>query len=330
MKRLFIKGGGKIEVEDVPGPKPGEGEVLIRTLVSALCGSELGGYRKDGLPAGNNGHEAVGVVEELGRGVTSLKVGQRVGVSAIVGCGTCGYCRQGQFTWCDTFRFFGNMHAEYFVVPALGCHAFPADVDTDAGVLLAGDGLGVPFHTSTKMDGEVQTVAVFGLGPIGLGNIMLQSHMGRRVIGIDRSPERLALAEKMGAAEVILADGATDVVAAIRAKTDGRGVDVSIEAAGHPTTAQQCFSAVRTAGLVVFNGEQPSIELSPSDDFIRRDVKAVGAWFYHFSEFPAMLDLYRGGLPVRSLITHSYKLEEADEAYWTMANGKSGKILFRY
>jgi propanol-preferring alcohol dehydrogenase len=111
--------------------------------------------------------------------------------------------------------------------------------------------------------------------------------------------------------------------------TDGVGADVCIEAAGVPATVKQCFAAVRTGGYVLFNGEQPTVELSPSNDFIRRDITAIGSWFYHFGEYPQMLALHRAGCPIGSLITHRFPLERANEAY-RMMEGKSGKILLDY
>ncbi|MDQ2731612.1 MAG: zinc-binding dehydrogenase [Armatimonadota bacterium] len=330
MKIVMQMGNSKIEVEARPRPQPKPGQVLVKTVVSALCGSEMSGYHKAGYPSGNMGHEAAGIVAERGAGLEMPRVGQRVGVSAIAGCGSCSYCEKGQFTWCDRYEFYDNMHAEYFVIPALACHSLPDEVPWDVGVLITGDGLGVPYHTATKISGAgVEDVAIFGLGPVGLGNVMFQTYMGRRVIGIDRSPERLELARQLGALHTIAVDDDTNVPASVRAMTGGRGADVCIEAAGVPTTAKQCFSSVRTGGCVVFNGEQPAVELSPSEDFIRRDITAVGSWFYHFSEYPAMLELFRQGLPVSSLITHRFPLERAAEAY-RMMEGKSGKVLIEY
>lgn len=330
MKIVSQAGQSQIVIEERPQPELEPGQVLVQTVVSALCGSEMSGYRKSGYPTGNMGHEAAGIVSKLGAGVDSLQLGQRVGVSAIAGCGKCGYCERGQYTWCDSYRFFDNMHAEYFAIPALACHALPDDVPWGVGVLITGDGLGVPFHTNTKIRGEdVRTVAIFGLGPVGLGNVMFQTHLGRQVIGIDRSPERLELARRLGAAHTITVEAGTDVPTRVRELTDGRGADVCIEAAGVPTTARQCFTAVRKAGQVIFNGEQPAVELSPSEDFIRRDISATGSWFYHFSEYAPMLELYRRGLPVESLITHRFPLAQAAEAFQAM-QGKSGKVLLQY
>jgi len=331
VKRIHVKGNSIIECEDVDAPTPGPGQVIVETRVLAICGSEMGGYRGDRNAAGNSGHEAAGIVVELGEGVSELQLGQRVGVSCVSGCGHCEYCAKGQYTWCANFSFHGQMHAERFVTPAIACHALPDDVPWDVGVLITGDGLGVPYHTSTKLvDRDVDTIAIFGLGPIGLGGVLLESFLGRRVIGIDVAPRRLELARELGAVETIDASQTEDVVVAVRELTGGKGPEVCIEAAGRPETAKQCFQAVRTAGLVVFNGEQPAVTLSPSDDFIRRDIWAVGVWFYHFCEYPGMLDLYRSGLPVDKLVTHHFPLCQASEGYSVMAARESGKVLLDY
>lgn len=329
MKILHQTGNSKIVIVEAEPPRPGPGEVLIKTAISALCGSEMSAYRKDGRADGNLGHEAAGTVAAVGEG-SDLQVGQRVGVSAIAGCGKCRECEAGRYTWCDAFTFHCNMHAEYFTIPARACHVLPDDVDWETGVLITGDGFGVPYHTSTQLAGrDVDTVAVFGLGPIGLGNIIMQKYLGRRVIGIDRAPRRLELARQLGATTVIEAVEGVDVAAAVRQVEDG-GVSVAIEAAGVPATARLCFASVRRGGLVVFNGEQPALELSPSEDFIRRDIGAVGSWFYHFHEYERMLELSRKGLAVGSLITHRFPFEEGAEAFRTMQAGESGKVLLVY
>ena len=130
----------------------------------------------------------MGVVGQLGEGVTTLQVGQRVGVSAISGCGQCEACTRGQYTWGSAWKFYGNMHAEQFVIAANACHPLPDDVGWDVGVLITGDGFGVPYHTSLKLrDSSIKTVAIFGAGPIGLGNLLMQRSLGCTVIAVDIS-----------------------------------------------------------------------------------------------------------------------------------------------
>lgn len=331
MKTARLKGAGVVECVDEAAPTPGAGEVVIETRASALCGSEMKTYRTTGQASGNPGHEAAGVVVELGEGVHSLRIGQRVGVSAISGCGRCDYCAQGQYTWCLQRKFYGSMHAERFLTAANACHPLPDDLSWEIGVLLTGDGFGVPYHTSLKLrDPAIQTIAIFGMGPVGLGNLLMQRWLGRSVIAVDISARRLELAEELGAAHTLQPGETPDLITDMRRLTNGRGPDVCIEAAGRPETARQCFAAVRTGGMVVFNGEQPAIELSPSEDFIRRDISAVGSWYYHFSEYPQMLALYRAGLPIDRLITHRFPLADIAEGYRLMAVGETGKVMIHY
>lgn len=329
MRIARYSGNGNIQIVEGHDPIPGPGEVVVETAVSAICGSELHAYR-GAAQDGNGGHEAVGTIVALGEGVDWLKTGQRVGVSCITGCGKCAFCVKGQYTYCPEVRFYGNMHAESFLASAIACHPLPDDISWEAGVLLSGDGLGVPYHTCVKIASpEIKTVAVVGVGPIGLGNVLLQAHLGRRVIAVDLSPYRLELAKRLGASEIVNAKE-EDTVNKLRALTGGIGPDVCIEAAGQPESAMACFKAVRTAGKVVFNGEQGPLPISPSDQFIRRDITAVGSWFYHFSEFPQMLNLYQNGLRLLGLISHRFPFQEADAAFRQFSSRQSGKVLLTY
>ena len=126
MKSVKLNGKGAVEIVQVPDPVPGPGEVVVQTAVSAICGSEMHGYRGDGGASGNSGHEGVGTVVAAGEGVTDLQVGQRVGVSAVAGCGNCDFCTQGRYTWCETKRFYSSMHAELFLAAANACQATPS------------------------------------------------------------------------------------------------------------------------------------------------------------------------------------------------------------
>jgi threonine dehydrogenase-like Zn-dependent dehydrogenase len=327
MRTLSMEGNSTVRVVEVPDPVPGPGELVVRIAASAICGSEMHGYRGAGRPGHNSGHESAGTVVALGEGVTGLEVGQRVGMSGVIGCGTCEHCLAGRQTWCQNRLSYGSTHAEYVLTVPQACHVLPADVPWEAGVLLTGDGMGVPYHTSTRLaDPAIRTVAIFGAGPIGLGNTIMQVFLGRRVIVVEVSPERRALALRLGA-EAAIDPRAEDPVERLRALTEGQGPDVSLEAAGRPETLKQCFAAVRTGGTVAMNGEQPAVPLSPSDDFIRRDITALGSWFYQAREVPRMIGLYRQGLPVESLITHHYPLEAGDEAFREFAAGRTGKVL---
>ncbi len=327
MLTLKMDGDSKVRVVEQPDPTPGPDQVLIRTVVSALCGSELHTYRGPGRPQGNSGHEAAGTIISAGSQVTSMDIGARVGISAVAGCGECAYCAEGRQTWCAHRRYCDSTHATLIVAPESACRLLPDDVPWEAGVLLAGDGLGVPYHTSTRLAApSIRTVAIFGAGPIGLGNTLMQTFLGREVIVVEPSTTRGELSRRLGATQVI-DPRATDPVTRIRELTHGLGADACLEAAGRPDTLKQCFAAVRSGGTVAMNGEQPDVPLSPSDDFIRRDITAFGSWFYQEREYPRMIAAYRQGLAAEHLITHRYPLAEADSAFAEFAAGKTGKVL---
>ena len=332
MKKLIVLEGGKLSVGEAPMPEPGPGEVLVQMASTVICGSELKGYKSGGSVGSNGGHEGAGTVVKAADAVGQALVGKRVGVSAITGCGECPPCLEQRYTWCrNKFSFHGAMHGEYIAVPIAACAELPDSISWDCGALVSGDGLGVPFHTNTKIIAPetVQTVAVFGLGPIGLGSVLVQSFLGRRVIGVDLSPERLGMAHDMGAVETIKADAA-DPVAAIKELTGGVGADICIEAVGIPKTVEQCLTVVKTGGQVLVDGEQDEVTLSPSAQLIRRDITMTGCWFYHFCEIQPMIDMVGKGLAVEKLVTHTFPGSEAPEGFRLFALGKTGKVALHW
>ena len=128
MKSVLMQGNGAVAVVEVDEPKLAGDQVLVETAASAICGSELKAYRTSGQESGNSGHEAAGTVAAVGPDACALQVGQRVGVSAVVGCGSCEYCERGQYTWCPDRTGYGSMHAERFAVSERACHVLPDDV----------------------------------------------------------------------------------------------------------------------------------------------------------------------------------------------------------
>lgn len=336
MKAVWQTGPERVELRELPTPTPGPGEVLVRVAASTLCGSELPAYRagREGL---NSGHEAAGVVVRVGPGCCRLRVGDRVGLSAVQGCGNCADCHAGRYTYCVRHIVVSGMHAEYVVSRELGCHPLPSDVPWTDGVLLTGDGLGTPYHAAKRLGdrtGPGISVAVFGVGPVGLGNVLVQAQRGARVAAVDISDHRLSLATQLGATIRVRATGAVgeeppmadDLAARVR-EACGGAPDVCIECAGRQPTLFAALAAVRTGGTVLCVGEQGAAPLSPSDHLIRRDITLMGSWFYHFSEYSEMLALYRSGMRVADLVTHAFPLERAPEAFAAFAAGLTGKTV---
>ncbi len=326
MQAVKVHGGEKVTVERYPDPQPQDGQVLVRIHASALCGSEMHAYRAEGAMPSNGGHEPAGVVVDAERS-RRWRIGERVGIHAVWGCGRCEWCAQGIYTFCDHKTYCPGAHAELVAAPDHACVPLPEDVSFEVGALLAGDGLGVPYHTSRRLASRGgDTVAVVGCGPIGLGSVLVQSFFGARVVALDLSPDRLALARELGAAEIInVAEG--DPVEALRALTAGRLADAVVEASGRPEGFALALRLVGKGGTVACNGENRDVTLNVGEHLIRRDITLFGSWFYHFREYPEMLDLVRRGLRADRLITARYPMARAQEAFADFAAGKTAKAI---
>jgi propanol-preferring alcohol dehydrogenase len=171
-------------------------------------------------------------------------------------------------------------------------------------------------------------VCIVGAGPIGLGNTLVQAFLGAEVIVVDVNDYRLELARKCGARH-ILNSRETNVVDAVRDVTDGRFADKCIEAVGRAETLRLALQVVGKAGTVAAVGEQGEVPIHVSEGLIRRDITLVGSWFYHYSEYPDILDLYRRGLDAGRLITHRFPLVEAVDAFGMFAAGRAGKVILK-
>ena len=327
MKSLRFAGNSEIEVVDVPEPKPTPDQVVINIKVSALCGSEMGVFRSPGGRDGNPGHEFAGEVVDT-NGNSALAVGDRVGAHVIVGCGTCSHCKAGNEIFCPDMLPSGYAHAEYIAVSARHCLKIPDSMDWDTGVLVAGDAMGVAYHLTRRVGVQAHdTVAVFGCGPVGLGVVTLWSFLGARVIGVDTSPYRRNLAEKLGAWKTVEA-GKPNTIDRLRKLTGGAGPDTCLECAGRPEAVAAAFEAARKGGKVGIAGEQDQACLDPSRDLIHKELSVYGAWYFRLSEFAGMVELCQRGLKPKQVVTHRFTLEEAQKGYDLMARQKCGKVLF--
>jgi len=327
VKSLGFAGNSRIEIVDVPEPKPTADQVVIDIKVSALCGSEMGVFRSPEGRHGNPGHEFAGEVVDP-NGHREFAVGDRVGAHVIVGCGTCPHCREGNQVFCPDMLPSGYAHAEYIALSARHCLRIPDGMDWDTGVMVAGDAMGVAYHLTQRVGLQAHdTVAVFGCGPVGLGAVLLWSFLGARVIGVDMSAYRRELAQKLGAWRTVAA-GKPGTIDRLRKLTGGAGPDTCLECSGKPQAIEAAFEAVRKGGKVGVVGEQPLASFSPSGHLIHKELSVYGAWYFRLSEFPAMVELCRRGLKPRRVITHRFPLEEAQKGYDLMARQECGKVLF--
>ena len=327
MLGAVFAGNSKVAVKQFPDPDPKPGEVVVRMAISAICGSELHSYRSpEGSGESIPGHEMAGEVVAV-NGTRRVAVGDRVVLQIMIGCGRCYYCSRSDFEHCKDMDYLIGGHAELIAAPEMCCLPLPDEVSWERGVLLGGDTIGTTYRTLWRLGvNAFDTVAVLGCGPIGLGMLALLRFIGARAIAVDVSPYRRDLAVKLAAWRVIDPEAA-DPVATILDLTGGAGADVALDCSPTQATLTAALSCVRRFGKVGLVGEKGDSVIHPSDHFLRKEIEAVGSWYYNASDYAEILELYRRGLEVDDLITHRFPLAEADEAFATFASGQSGKVL---
>lgn len=343
MRAVVFRGANDIRLEEVPKPKAGPGEALLRITLTTVCGTDLhivrGEYPvKDGLIIG---HEPVGVIEELGAGVTGYKVGERVIVGAITPCGQCFACLSGQSSQCGRdhgyealggWRFGNTINgtqADYVVVPnAQANMAKIPDELTDEQVVLLTDiastGIGGAEAGEIKLGDKV---AVFAMGPIGLCAAIGARLLGAsQVIGIDGDDGRIAFAKKMGV-DIVLDYRKDNVIEEIRKITNG-GVDVAIEALGTQVTFENALRVLRPGGTLSSLGVYSGKLQVPYDAF------GAGLAEYRIittlcpggkERLTRLINMVKSGrLDLRPLITHRFSLADIKKAYDLFGGRKDG------
>jgi 2-desacetyl-2-hydroxyethyl bacteriochlorophyllide A dehydrogenase len=341
MRALVFRGPNQIGIEQTPIPRPGPGEAVIRVTLTTICGTDLhilkGEYPvKSGLVIG---HEPVGVIHELGVGLTGYVVGERVLVGAITPCGQCNYCLSGDWSQCGGpiggWKFGNTINgaqAEYLLVPNAQANLakIPDDLSDEQVVLLADI---ASTGISAAESGEVKigdTVAVFAQGPIGLCATAGAKLKGAGfIIAVESDPVRSEMARRMGA-DVVVDHTRTDAVAEIRRLTQGKGVDVAIEALGTQTTFESALRALRAGGtlssLGVYSGKL-SVPLEPFAAGLG-DHKIVTTLCPGGKErMRRLMELVRHGrLDLRPLLTHTFSLDRIVEAYELFGQRRNGVI----
>ena len=336
MKAIVFLGERKLDLMEVPDPTPAPDEVVMEIKASGMCGSDLHQYRgpkKEKLNIA--GHEPCGVIAEVGSAVppSLAKVGDRVMDHHYSGCGVCKHCRDGWSQMClEGAIVFGGVgdgaHAKFMKVPAHTVVKLPEKLSFKAGAAIS-CGTGTAYGALKRLDlaGD-ETIAIFGQGPVGLSATQLAKAMGARVIALDISEERRALATQFGADEVVdpLSD---DAVEAIRDLTHDEGAQKTLDCSSNPEARRAAVRSVRTWGTACYVGERGEVTLDVSNDLIRRQVKLVGSWTFSkngqadCAEFVADRKI-----DVDALFTHEFTLNQAEEAYNLFDTQTTGKGVF--
>lgn len=321
MKALVLTQYNQFEYRDVPQPAAGPGEVLVAVKACGICGSDVHGM--DGssgrrIPPIIMGHEAAGVIVELGPGTHGWKIGDRVTFDSTISCGQCSCCRAGQVNLCNNRRVLGvscaefrqdGAYAEYVVVPQNILYRLPESLSFEHAAMV--EPVSIAVHAVGRMPVRLNDIAVVvGSGMIGLLVVQALRAAGcGRVFAVDVEPQKLELACRLGAEEGF-SPKQCDVVAEIQRRTESRGADLAIEAVGIAETVSTAIAVVRKGGSVGLVGNlTPKVEL-PLQAVVTRELTLYGSCASS-GEYPACLDLIaRGTIQVEPLISAVAKMSE--------------------
>jgi alcohol dehydrogenase len=341
MRAVTFQAPGEVQIDEVAEPELlAPDDAIVRVDASGICGSDLHIYhgRVQIEPGFVIGHEFVGEVIAAGDEVTRVGVGDRVLGTYGTACGECFFCKREEFHKCDEARVYGHgatlgslqgAQAEQVLVPHanLTLRRIPEGISDDVA-LFAGDVMGTGFHAiDSRPLAEGETVAVLGMGPVGLCAVQAAKAAGAsEVVAIDTVEDRLEMAESFGATPIHLTEG--DPRGEVKKLTEGRGVDLAVEAVGHPEALDLALRLARKAGNVSVTGvyaERTEVHMGVLW------IKALTLTSGHanvIKHLERVLELLSSGkLDPSPLVTHHMKLDEAPEAYRVYDNREALKIV---
>ena len=313
----LIKPGARLELQEVPVPRPGPRDVLVQVKAAGICHSDAhyraGKSRVQPLPL-TLGHEMAGVVAETGAEVSRLKAGDRVCIHYLATCGDCAYCNEGSEQFCDTGEMIGKLrdggYAEYICVPARSVFLLPEKIPFAQGAIMMCSSA-TSLHALNKARMRAgETVAVFGAGGLGVSAVQLARAFGaREVYAVDIKPGKLEFAKSLGAIPIDAAK--TDAVAEIKRLTGGRGVDVALELIGLPLTMQQAVKSLAIKGRAMLVGiTEKNFEVAPYVDVLGKEAEIIGVSDHLAMELPLLIEWVRQGkLDLTKVITETVPLE---------------------
>ncbi len=298
MKTLVYSALKVVEMQERPRPNPGPGEVLVKVGLTGICGSDVHGFlghsprRQPGLVLG---HETVGVVAEVGEGISGDLLGVRVSVNPLISCGLCTACRRGRHNCCLTWRLLGmdqtpGAFAEYVLIPVRNVHPIPTSVTDSAAVMVE------PLANAARLlrhakdiSGVRPTAVVLGYGTLGACISSAARVSGQQVLAItERNPSRAAVAQVAGFDNVLDPD-ATDINALIQDLTGGEGVDVVFDAVGSSESRNMAAKLVRRGGVALLLGMMDQSTAFDFNDLVRREVRLQCSFAYAEEDFQTAL-----------------------------------------
>ncbi len=321
MRAAQLKEPGKaLELVEVPIPRPGKGEILLKVKAAGICSSDL--HYQDGrsqvtkLPI-TLGHEVAGEVVECGEEVSGLTPGDRVCIFYLVTCGSCMACCTGNDNYCSEAKMLGKNidggFAEYLVIPARNAFAFPESIPFAQAALLT-DAVATPFHAFNRAGIKTgDSVLIIGIGGLGIHAVQIAKIMGAgKVIAMDLSQEKLELALKVGATAAL--NPQKDHVEKRIKELTGNGVDLAIELIGLPVTIRQAIDCTGLGGRTVIVGICPEeISLNPYYDLLLNERTILGSADQSRIDFPTIIELAaQGRLDLSHSVTHQLPLDQVN------------------
>ena len=325
----------KMELRELPTPEIGADDVLVRVMAAGVCITDLHVYSGQfayGRPPHVLGHEIAGCVESVGANVNRWKKGDRVTVETSIGCGRCRFCRSGQRHLCPELTEIGfspnpGGYAQFVRVPEDNLVRIPDGVSyEEAGIV---ESVVCPIAALMRLKVTFgETAAVYGVGPAGLAFIQGLKALGAgKVIAVARDDFRLDRAMRFGA-DVVVNARSEDALKRIREETDGLGADIVCEAAGAPSTIEEAFQAVRSAGRVILYGipgDSERVQL-PVSTAIMKQLSIYGAAGNPNAWEPLLSAVARGKVNLKDMITHRFPLRKIDEAFAAVRDKRQNAI----
>lgn len=334
MKAVVYTADNVLEYKDVPDVSPKAGEVKIQVKATGICGSDIHGYQ--GISGRRiapmiMGHEFAGIISEVGEGVQNFQVGDRVSVYPVDFCGECEMCKAENYPLCKHKRQFGVLDvdgafAQYICVPEKCCFRLTDNTPYTIGSMM--EPLAVGYRAVQKAGAlQGKTVFISGTGTIGLMAIASAAlQHPAKIIVADLVDSRLEYAKKMGAI-VVVNPGKEDLDAVIQRETDGKGVDVALEAVGIGATINQTISALGQGGTAVWIGmNRPSADIDIMS-VVTKELTVIGSFLYGYREFGEVVDLVnQGKLDLSPMISREEPLEKCPEMFHLLATNPGDNI----
>lgn len=337
MKAMLLTEYKNLTVTEFPMPEISANDVLVQVRACGICGSDIHGY--DGstgrrIPPLVMGHEAAGVITEIGSQVTSFRVGDRVTFDSTVSCGHCFFCRRGDINLCDNRMVLGvscgeyrrhGAFAEYVSVPQHICYLLPEELPFEHAAMI--EAVSIAVHAANRTPVSLgDTAVVVGSGMIGLLVIQAMRLAGcGRIIAVDLAEDRLEKAKELGA-DIGLKGDAVDVPAEVRKLTSGRGADVVLEVVGIASTVNMAIACARKGGSVTLVGNlSPKVEM-PLQAIVTRELTIHGTCGSR-GEYPACIELLqRRAIRVDPLITATISLNDGPAWFQRLYAGEPGAM----